>query len=368
MPAFCCFHYEMKIDVSNFFQRQAKPLIIAGPCSAESQIQVETTAEKLAAMGIRFFRAGTWKPRTRPNHFEGVGETALQWLAAIQQKYDMAVFTEVANAKHVAAVLAAGLTGCWIGARTTVSPFAVQEIAEALRGTQLPVLVKNPINPDLGLWLGAFERLMQAGVTNLAACHRGFSFYGAQSYRNPPCWEIPLEFRRQAPELTLICDPSHIAGRRELVASPAQQALHLGFDGLMIETHISPQTAQSDAAQQLTPAQLGLLLSQLEYPKPDSPDTEYNQKIAAFRSLIDETDRAILEVVARRMDLARKIGWLKQEKGVQFFQPERYATLLDTKKDLARHFQLSPDFIERLFQLLHTGAIEQQTAIGSLVD
>lgn len=332
--------------------------LIAGPCSAESEEQLLETATGLAALGIRTLRVGIWKPRTRPGTFEGMGQDGLGWLQAVRTATGMEVCTEVANAQHVEAALAAGVDRLWIGARTTVSPFAVQEIAEALRGTAMPVLVKNPINPELALWIGALERLERLGITDLAACHRGFSYYGSGTYRNAPQWDIPLELRRRLPQLPLLCDPSHIAGVREKVAEVAQTALDLGFEGLLIESHRNPPEAQSDAAQQLSPAQLFELLSALTYRQPSSSSTMYHQQLEALRVALDETDAALLEAVGRRMKLIKDIMALKEQYGVQPLRNTREAESLEARMARARALGLREPFVRECLRMLYLEAVE----------
>lgn len=332
--------------------------IIAGPCSAESEEQLLETAQGLAALGIRTLRVGIWKPRTRPGSFEGMGADGLGWLQAVRAATGMQVCTEVANAQHVEAALAAGVDRLWIGARTTVSPFAVQEIAEALRGTALPVLVKNPINPEVGLWIGALERLERMGLTQLAACHRGFSYYGSGTYRNAPQWDLPLELRRRLPNLPLFCDPSHIAGVREKVAEVAQTALDLGFNGLLIESHRNPHEAQSDAAQQLTPAQLFELLSALTYRQPSSSSTVYQQELEALRVALDETDAALLEALGRRMQQVKQIMRLKEQYGVQPLRNTREAESLAARMTRASALGLRESFVKECLRLIYLEAVE----------
>ena len=332
--------------------------LIAGPCSAESEEQLLETAQGLAALGIRTLRVGIWKPRTRPGSFEGMGASGLGWLQAVRNATGMQVCTEVANAQHVEAALAAGVDRLWIGARTTVSPFAVQEIAEALRGTSIPVLVKNPINPELSLWIGALERLERLGLTDLAACHRGFSYYGSGTYRNAPQWDLPLELRRRLPQMPLFCDPSHIAGVREKVAEVAQTALDLGFSGLLIESHRNPQEAQSDAAQQLTPAQLLQMLRGLSYRQASSTSTDYQQQLEALRVALDETDAALLEALGRRMQLVKQVMGLKEQFGVQPLRNTREAESLQARLARAEALGLRPDFVKECLRLLYLEAVE----------
>ena len=285
-----------------------RPLVIAGPCSAETEEQVMETARQLHGFGIRIFRAGIWKPRTKPGSFEGVGKEGLLWLKRVKEKLGMYVATEVANTRHVHDALAAGVDILWIGARTTANPFAVQEIADALEGTDIPVLIKNPVNPDLDLWIGALERIYNAGVRKIAAIHRGFSSYDEKIYRNLPFWHIPIELRRLMPEVPILCDPSHIGGKRELVGPISQQAMDLNFDGLIVETHPNPDKAWSDTKQQVTPEMLNSILNALVIR--DTHQT--TESLTALRRQIDECDNHLLELLARRMRISVEIGQYKR--------------------------------------------------------
>ncbi|HQG68034.1 MAG TPA: chorismate mutase, partial [Paludibacteraceae bacterium] len=286
-----------------------RPIVIAGPCSAETEEQVMETARGLASIGIKIYRAGIWKPRTKPGGFEGVGEKGLPWLKRLKSELGLYTTVEVANAKHVRAALAHDIDILWIGARTTANPFAVQEIADALEGVDIPVLIKNPVNPDLELWIGAIERIYNAGIHKIAAVHRGFSSYDKKIYRNLPQWHIPIELRRQMPDLPIFCDPSHIGGKRELIAPLSQQAMDLNFDGLMIESHCNPEKAWSDAAQQITPQVLEFILESLVIR--DTMQTTEN--LSALRRQIDELDNNLLELLAHRMRVAEEIGRYKKE-------------------------------------------------------
>ena len=288
---------------------EERPVVIAGPCSAETEEQVMNTARQLASKGLKIFRAGIWKPRTKPGGFEGVGVEGLAWLKQVKQETGMYVCTEVATAKHVLECLKAGIDLLWIGARTTANPFAMQEIADALRGVDIPVMVKNPVNPDLELWIGAMERLNQAGLKRLAAIHRGFSSYEKKIYRNLPQWHIPIELRRRIPNLPILCDPSHIGGKRELIAPLCQQAMDLGFDGLIIESHCNPDKAWSDASQQVTPDVLDYILNLLVIRQ----DTHTTENLAELRKQIDECDNDLIQTLAKRMRISREIGTYKKE-------------------------------------------------------
>lgn len=333
-------------------------ILIAGPCSAESREQVLATAERLADAGVRVFRAGAWKPRTRPGGFEGMGEAALEWLAEVKQLTGMHTATEVATREHLVAAMQAGIDIVWIGARTSANPFAVQEIADAATdyADKPAVLVKNPVSPDLELWIGALQRLYEAGIHRLGAIHRGFSTYGESPYRNPPHWSIPIELRRRLPGMPLICDPSHITGRSDMVGTVARQAIDMGFDGLIIETHIDPCSALSDSAQQLTPDQLRTLL-QTTVPRRRNIDSP---TLDDLRRRIDEVDDELLEVIARRMSIAREIGMYKDRAGMPVVQPRRYSDLLDRRIRAGAALGLSDYFMQRLMAALHEESVKQQ--------
>lgn len=339
------------------------PLIIAGPCSAETEEQVMQTVNEIATLTpqVQLLRAGIWKPRTRPNSFEGVGAIGLPWLINAGKKNHLPVSIEIANAKHVEEALKAGVDVLWIGARSTVSPFIVQEIAEALRGVDVPIMVKNPINPDLALWMGAIERLEQVGVKDIAAIHRGFSSYNKSIYRNVPNWEIPIELRRQKPNLPIICDPSHIAGKRDLLFNIAQQALNLNFDGLMIETHINPNEAWSDAAQQITPERLKSFLQDLKTQQKEVADTNEFPSLKDYRQEIDRLDNYILELLAERMNIASEIGQLKKENQIAIHQPKRWADTVKRALEIGKTNGLSENFILALFQKIHNESIDRQS-------
>lgn len=336
-----------------------RPILIAGPCSAETERQTLDTAIELAKGGIQLFRAGIWKPRTRPGSFEGVGVAGLLWLQQVKKETNMFVVTEVANAMHVREALHYGIDMLWIGARTTANPFAVQEIANALRGTDVPVLVKNPVNPDIELWLGAFERLNEAGITRLAAIHRGFSSYAKSDYRNPPQWFIPIELHRRLPQLPIITDPSHIAGNRELIASIAQQAMDLNFHGLFVETHICPEAAWSDAMQQLTPAHLLQILSGLKFRTHkigEKPRTELDD----LRTHIDDLDNQIIELLYERMQLSGAIGKYKKEHNITILQSRRYNEVIRDRYTKAERKGLNAEFISKIFETIHEASVMQQ--------
>lgn len=336
-----------------------RPLVIAGPCSAETEEQVITTARQLADKGCRMFRAGVWKPRTKPGGFEGQGETALPWLQNVKKSTGMLVATEVATPEHVELALKYGIDILWIGARTSANPFAMQALADSLKGVDVPVLVKNPVNPDLELWIGALERINQAGVTRLAAIHRGFSSYDKKIYRNLPMWQIPIELRRRFPSLPIMCDPSHIGGSRELVAPLCQQAMDLGFDGLIVESHCSPDSAWSDAKQQVTPDVLDYILSLLVI-RDEKVTTE---GIHVLRKQIDELDNQLIELLAKRMRVCREIGQYKKEHNMTVLQTSRYNEILDKRGAQGALCGMSADFIRSVFEEVHEESVRQQIEI-----
>lgn len=336
-----------------------RPLVIAGPCSAETEEQVMTTARQLSDKGCRMFRAGVWKPRTKPGGFEGQGETALPWLQNVKKSTGMLVATEVATPEHVELALKYGIDILWIGARTSANPFAMQALADSLKGVDVPVLVKNPVNPDLELWIGALERINQAGVTRLAAIHRGFSSYDKKIYRNLPMWQIPIELRRRFPSLPIMCDPSHIGGSRELVAPLCQQAMDLGFDGLIVESHCSPDSAWSDAKQQVTPDVLDYILSILVI-RDEKVTTE---GIHVLRKQIDELDNQLIELLAKRMRVCREIGQYKKEHNMTVLQTSRYNEILDKRGAQGALCGMSADFIRSVFEEVHEESVRQQMEI-----
>jgi chorismate mutase len=338
-----------------------RPMVIAGPCSAETEEQVLETAKDLSARGIRMFRAGIWKPRTKPGGFEGVGTIGLPWLQRVKRETGMYVTTEVAMKEHVQAALEAGVDLIWIGARTTVNPFAVQEIADALRGVDIPVLVKNPVNPDLELWIGAIERLYGAGIRRLGVIHRGFSSYDKKLYRNLPLWHIPIELRRRMPNLPILCDPSHIGGKRELIASLSQQAMDLSFDGLIIESHVNPDGAWSDASQQVTPEVLDYVLNMLVIRE----SVQTTENLAELRRQIDTIDEQLLEVLAKRMRISREIGVYKKEHNMPILQSPRYNELLEKRARMGEDLSLSAEFVKEILRTIHEESVRQQTIVMS---
>lgn len=339
--------------------KKERPVIIAGPCSAETEEQIMTTARQLAASGIKIFRAGIWKPRTKPGGFEGVGQQGLEWLKQVKQETGMYTSTEVANAKHVESCLKAGIDILWIGARTSANPFAVQEIADALQGVDIPVMIKNPVNPDLELWIGAFERLNNAGIRRMAAIHRGFSSYDKTIYRNLPQWHIPMELRRRIPNLPIFDDPSHMGGKRELIAPLSQQAMDLGFDGLIIESHCNPDCAWSDAKQQITPDVLDYILNLLVI-----RDTRQStENLSQLRKQIDECDDSIIQMLAKRMRVAREIGTYKKEHGLTVLQSVRYNEIMEKRGSEGASCGMDPEFVKTVFEAIHAESVRQQLEI-----
>ena len=333
------------------------PVVIAGPCSAETEQQTLDAARALSAIGVKVFRAGIWKPRTMPGGFEGVGDRGLPWLQEVKRETGMAVATEVATVDHVRAALDAGIDILWMGARTSANPFAMQDIADLLRGhDEVTVLVKNPVNPDLELWMGALQRIQGAGITRIGAVHRGFSSAGEHIYRNDPQWHIPFELRRHAPGMTILCDPSHIGGKRDLVEPLAQQALDMGFDGLMIESHCDPDHALSDSTQQITPNELSAVLERLVI----RSGRPIEDELALLRQQIDDCDHELLAVLARRMSVSRDIGRFKKAQNLRVLQPARYQDMINARLDEANSLNLSHDFIERLIQAIHEESVRQQ--------
>jgi len=351
------------MDIKPVFEKTERPIMIAGPCSAETEEQVVQTAHDLAALKIDLFRAGIWKPRTRPNAFEGVGKKGLAWLRRVKEETGLPITTEVANTQHVFEALKYGVDVLWIGARTTVNPFSVQEIANALEGTDIPVIVKNPINPDLKLWIGALERLHKAGIERMAVIHRGFSYHGNSNYRNVPRWQIPIELKRQFPDLQIICDNSHICGRRDTLLAVAQEAMDLNFDGLMTEVHPNPDTAWSDAAQQITPQQLEALLQQLILRAAESNDRHLNDSLGQMRHQIDEIDEELMRLLAGRMKLSEQIGMYKKQNQIAILQPNRWNDILKKAKKMGSAHNLSPDFVSVFLKAIHQESINIQNEV-----
>jgi chorismate mutase len=356
---------EVKLDLKPFTLDgvpEDRPLVIAGPCSAESEAQMIETAQGLAKLNVKIFRAGIWKPRTRPGSFEGYGSEALPWLKAVKEKTGMYTATEVANVKHVWEALKFGVDVLWIGARTTANPFAVQEIADALKGVDIPVIIKNPVNPDLELWIGAIERINQAGIKRIAACHRGFSMNEKGIYRNDPSWQLPIELKRRCPSLPIITDPSHICGNRERLLEVSQKAMDLNFRGLIIESHCNPEVALSDASQQLTPENLGKMLSQIIIRK----EEVVNGSLATLEELrlqIDKMDDSILNIFEKRMKIAEQIGKYKKDHGIAILQTKRWDQILTKRLEIGEKKGLSNEFVETIFKAIHEESINHQTAV-----
>ncbi len=336
-----------------------RPLIIAGPCSAETEEQVLETAKRLAEQGIKIFRAGIWKPRTKPGGFEGVGSIGLPWLKRVKEETGMYVATEVANQYHVLEALKHGIDILWIGARTSANPFAMQEIADALKGAEIPVLIKNPVNPDLELWVGAVERIYNAGIRKIGVIHRGFSAYDKRIYRNLPQWHIPIELRRRFPNIPIICDPSHIGGKRDLIAPLCQQAMDLGFDGLIVESHCNPDSAWSDASQQITPEILGYIMDMLVI-RETSQSTE---NLHELRRQIDDLDNQLLELLSKRMRVSREIGQYKKEHDMPILQTARYDEILNKRVGQAVDMEMDGEFMKTILAAIHEESVRQQMII-----
>ena len=339
-----------------------KPWIIAGPCSAETEEQTIDTARQLAKNGIKVFRAGIWKPRTRPGNCEGVGAVGLEWMREVKKETGMLISTEVANVKHVWDAIKAGIDILWIGARTTANPFAMQEIADSLRGCNIPVFVKNPVNPDVELWLGAIERLEAAGLTQIGLIHRGFSSYEKILYRNAPIWQVPIEIRRRRPDLPLICDPSHIAGKREYLFEISQKALDLNVDGLMIESHRNPDEAWSDAKQQLTPNDLMKMVDQLVVRKVN-PDGISMESLNELRYKIDQIDAELLDTLQKRMGISQKIGEYKKANNMTVLQPSRWDAILNKYVEKGAEKNLDKELITKIFTAIHQASINIQVDV-----
>jgi chorismate mutase len=351
------------MNLKEEINRNQRPFLIAGPCSAESPEQLMGLAEALSSASVRLFRAGIWKPRTRPGSFEGLGEIALPWLIEAGKINNIPVAVEVANREHVEKALKAGVDVLWIGARTTVNPFAVQEIAEVLQGVKdVPVMIKNPVNPDLNLWIGAFERLEKSGITDLVAIHRGFSVYEHPKYRNVPNWEIPIALKERMPELPLICDPSHIAGKRALLQEIAQKAMDLNMDGLMIETHPDPDKALSDNEQQLTPAAYKELIGSLIL-RSRAIATEIADQLTDLRQKMVVLDDRLFDILSARMRLSEELGLFKKEHNVTVLQPEHWMNLIRKRLSMAGDLELSEDFVRQIMDAIHQESIRHQTRV-----
>ena len=350
---------ELELEPLRLPSDNERPFVIAGPCSAETEEQVMTTARQLANYGCHMFRAGIWKPRTKPGGFEGNGEKALPWMQQVKKETGMLTATEVATPEHVELALKYGIDVLWLGARTTANPFAMQALADALKGTDVPVLVKNPTNPDLELWIGALERLNLAGIKRLGAIHRGFSSYDNKIYRNLPTWQIPIELHRRIPDLPIINDPSHIGGRRELIAPLCQQDMDLGFDGLIVESHCDPDKAWSDAKQQVTPDVLDYILSLLVI----RDETVTTEGIVQLRKQIDEIDNQLMEMLSKRMRVCREIGHYKKEHNMTVLQTSRYNEILDKRGAQGALCGMAPEFVAKVFENIHEESVRQQIEI-----
>jgi chorismate mutase len=352
--------------ISSWMPGVGRPVIISGPCSAESESQMVNTAKQIAALGkVHMLRAGIWKPRTRPGFYEGAGEEGLKWLVQAKKETGLPITTEVATAAHVEACLKAGVDVLWVGARSTVNPFSVQDIADAVRGVDIPVMVKNPVNPDIELWIGALERLNRAGITRMAAIHRGFSSFEKGPFRNAPMWDMPIELKTRFPELDILCDPSHICGHRDLIPFVAQKALDLDMAGLMIESHIEPAAALSDAKQQVTPSALGRILDGLVVRSPMAGSKEFKDTLTILREQIDTLDDEIIHKLAARMKISEQIGTYKKENNVTILQVGRWEEILHTRIAQAQAMGLGEEFVSDLLKLIHNESIQiQQTVMN----
>lgn len=349
---------------NSWLRKDGKPTLITGPCSAETEAQVMEAAKQLSVdPRVDYFRAGIWKPRTRPGSFEGIGKEGLAWLQNAKKEYGLKTATEVATPEHIEQALEADVDLLWVGARTTVNPFAVQEVADALKGTDKVVLIKNPLNPDLALWIGSMERLQNAGINKLGVIHRGFSLHGKSRYRNQPLWKIPIEFKRQFPDVPIICDPSHILGSRERIWEIAQDALNLQFEGLMIEAHPTPDDAWSDASQQVTPRALIKILDALELRNTSSHDGSFETQITELREEIDQLDHNVLQLLSQRMGVVEKIGQLKNDHNVAVLQTSRWGEILKDVVSRSIQLDLNPKFTESIFKEVHQESVNIQNDI-----
>jgi chorismate mutase len=350
--------------IKTWLPKLDNPLLISGPCSLETEKQALDTAKLLAKdKRVFVYRGGVWKPRTRPGSFEGVGSVGLKWLQLVKQETGLPVGTEVANAQHTEEALKAGLDVLWIGARSTASPFVVQEIADVVKGSDAVVMVKNPVNPDVQLWIGAIERVYQAGIKNIVAIHRGFTPFRETKYRNYPNWQTVIELRRLMPNLPIICDPSHIAGKREFLYEISQKAFDMGMEGLMIESHIDPSCALSDAAQQLTPADLAKLLDRLVIRHENANNPEFENRLDVLRNRIDSIDAELLETLSSRVAIVKQIGRYKKENNVTALQINRWAQLMEDRINIGKKMDLNDSFVKTLFQLIHEDSVRMQTEI-----
>ncbi len=345
------------------FANRNFPIAIAGPCSAETENQLRTIASELKKINISMLRAGIWKPRTRPGSFEGVGEEGLKWLKTIKKEFNIPIIVEVANTKHVELCLKYGVDVLWVGARTTVNPFSVQEIADALKGVDIPIMVKNPINPELPLWKGAIERFYRVGLNKIAAIHRGFNSFEKTKYRNIPLWQIPIALRAEFPNISMVCDPSHIGGTRELILPISQRAIDYSYDGLMVETHHDPENAWSDAKQQITPQVLDIILHEIAIKKPKIDDSEFNTKLEQLRKQIDIVDNEIIDALASRFKIVNQMGEYKRQNNVTVFQAQRWIQIFQDRPQLAEKMGISKAFVEQLYKLIHDESLGIQTRI-----
>jgi chorismate mutase len=357
----------LKLDINpikTWLPKIDNPLLISGPCSLETEKQALDTARLLAKdKRVFVYRGGVWKPRTRPGSFEGIGSIGLKWLQMVRQETGLPVGTEVANAQHTEEALKAGLDVIWIGARSTASPFVVQEIADVVKGSNVVVMVKNPVNPDVQLWMGAIERIHQAGIKNIVAIHRGFTPFSETKYRNYPNWQTVIELRQLLPNLPIICDPSHIAGKREFLYEISQKAFDMGMEGLMLESHIDPSCALSDAAQQLTPADLAKLLDRLVIRHENANNPDFESQLDVLRNRIDAIDTELLETLSARVDIVKKIGQYKKDHNVTALQINRWTKLMDDRVNIGKKFELNENFVKTLFQLIHEDSVRMQTEI-----
>lgn len=359
----------LQLESVSSWMNTNRPVIISGPCSAETEEQMMATAKQIAATGkVHALRAGIWKPRTRPGQYEGAGEQGLAWLVRAGKETGLPVTTEVANAAHVEACLKHGVDILWVGARTTVNPFSVQEIADSLKGVDIPVMVKNPVNPDLELWIGALERLSKAGITKMAAIHRGFSSFEKGPFRNAPMWDLAIELKTRIPDLDIICDPSHISGNRELIAFISQKALDMDMAGLMIESHINPDAAWSDAKQQVTPAALGKIISELVVRTVSTDNKTFKDTLSVLRDQIDQLDDEIMQKLASRMKISEKIGQYKKENNVTILQVSRWEEIIQTRVALCKAMGLSHEFTTDLLKLIHHESIQVQTQVMNRIE
>lgn len=351
------------LNSNHWLENNGKPIVIAGPCSAESENQLIITARELAKVPqVNVFRAGIWKPRTRPGEFEGVGEEGLKWLKKVKHETGLRTCIEVANPEHIELALKYDVDILWLGARTVVNPFSVQEIAESLKGINVPVMVKNPLNPDLKLWIGAIERINAVGINKIMAIHRGFHYYGSSQFRNAPMWEIPIELKRLVPELPIIVDPSHICGRRDLLEEISQKALDFEMDGLMIETHFDPDNALTDAAQQISPEVLSLMLERLKI-RDSKLNVNTKGKLEELRSEIDQLDIELLQILAKRMGIIDKIGNHKKENDITILQMKRWAGIIEDRLSIGSQLGLDKDFLKRILNIIHKESMQRQSDI-----